>query len=139
MNRTEKALIKAINGFMQFLPVLVAVLLLISLANSLLGPEDFRHFFTGNTFTDPLVGAILGSIAAGNPITSYIIGGELKSVGVSLIAVTAFILSWVTVGVAQSPMEAATLGRRFTIARNLTSFLSAIIIAVMTVTTIRLL
>ena len=38
--------------------------------------------------------------------------------GVSLLAVTAFILTWVTVGVAMLPLEAKFLGKRFAVARN---------------------
>jgi len=69
-------------------------------------------------------------------VTSYIIGGELVGFGVSLTAVTAFIIAWVTVGVVQAPLEAQTLGKRFTIVRNITSFISSILIAVLTVSTL---
>jgi uncharacterized membrane protein YraQ (UPF0718 family) len=133
-----KALIKAVNGFTQFLPVLISILLLISLASTLITPRQFKVFFTGNSLTDPFIGAILGSVAAGNTITSYVIAGELKSVGVSLLSVTAFILAWVTVGIVQSPVEATALGWRFTLVRNIASFVSAILIAVLTVSTLSL-
>jgi len=82
---------------------------------------------------DPFVGAVFGSILAGNPINSYIIGGELLRNGVSLFAVTAFIVAWVTVGVIQFPAESMMLGKRFAAVRNLTSFILCIIIAVVTV------
>jgi len=52
--------------------------------------------------------------------------------GVSLIAVTAFIVAWVTVGVVQFPAEVAILGKRFAIARNAVAFISAIIVALIT-------
>ncbi|MEA2094922.1 MAG: hypothetical protein U9P11_10205 [Pseudomonadota bacterium] len=55
--------------------------------------------------------------------------------GVSLLAVTALIVSWVTVGVVQLPAEALLLGRRFAIYRNLMCFLFAIMIPFLTVYT----
>jgi hypothetical protein len=86
-----------------------------------------------------LVGAVLGSVAAGNPLAGYILGGELLAGGVSLIAVTALIVAWVTVGVVQLPAESLLLGRRFALSRNLLGFLSAIAIAYLTVGALRLL
>jgi hypothetical protein len=80
----------------------------------------------------------MGSITAGNPLAGYILGGELLAGGASLIAVTAMIVSWVTVGIVQLPAEALLLGRRFAMLRNLLSFLFAIAIAFLTVGTLRL-
>ena len=57
-------------------------------------------------FRDTVIGSAIGSIAAGNPIMSYIIGGELMKEGVSLFAITAFIVTWVTVSIVQFPAEA---------------------------------
>ena len=66
-------------------------------------------------------------------MVSYIFAGELLKQGISLIAVTAFIVSWVTVGIVQIPAESAILGKRFTLIRNLTAFIFAIIVAILTV------
>ena len=85
---------------------------------------------------DPFIGALFGGGAAGNPLTSYIIGGELLSRGISLVAVLAFIVSWVTVGTIQLPAESLMLGRRFALLRNAVSFLMAFLIAILTVLTL---
>jgi hypothetical protein len=79
---------------------------------------------------------LVGSISGGNPITSYIIGGELRQQGVSMLAITAFIVSWVTVGIIQMPAEALMLGKRFAIVRNAVSFFISIVIAILTVWTL---
>ena len=89
-------------------------------------------------FVDSLIGAGIGSILAGNPVTSYIIGGELLTQGVSLAAVTAFLVAWVTVGLVQLPAESILLGKRFAITRNITSFVFAIIAAYTTTAIINL-
>jgi len=110
----------------------------VSVVMALAPRSFFSRVFTGG-FLDPVIGAGIGSIAAGNPITSYILGGELMKHGVSLEAVTAFLVAWVTVGLVQLPAEGVMLGRRFAVVRNLVSFVLAIAVGVLTVTTLRVL
>jgi len=122
---------KTLNSFVQMLPILIGVLLLLSLMNAAIPVVYYTGLFTGNTLIDPILGAAFGSIASGNPITSYIIGGELVAVHISITAITAFILAWVTVGLISLPMEMDILGRRFAVTRNLLSFVFSIIIALL--------
>ena len=124
---------------LQVIPQIIGILLLVSLLLTAIPPEWYGTVFSGNPVTDPVAGAALGSIAAGNPITSYVIGGELLNTGISLAAVTAFIVAWVTVGVIQLPMEIDILGKRFAVARNLSGFIFAILIAMLTEVTLSLL
>jgi len=128
---------KTYNNFRIAVPITLGILLLIGLVNPPL-KKYYLDIFTGNYFLDPLIGAIAGSASFGIPITSYITGGELLDSGVSLLAVTAFILTWTTVGVVMLPLEIAALGKKFAIARNFTNFLFSIVIAILTVITINL-
>lgn len=132
----KESLIKTLNGFKQVLPIILGVIMLVSLSIVTIPKSFYESIFTGNKIIDPLLGAIFGSIAAGNPITSYIIGGEFLKQGVSLIAVTAFILTWVSVGLIQLPAESLMLGKRFAITRNVVSFLTALVIAILTIFTL---
>jgi len=127
---------KALKSFLTALPVLTGVILLMGLFKTFVTQETITSIFSGDPLRDTLIGSALGSILTGNPITSYIIGGELLKNGVSLFAVTAFILAWVTVGITQLPAEAVFLGRRFALARNGLSFILAIVIAAATVLTL---
>jgi uncharacterized membrane protein YraQ (UPF0718 family) len=128
-----KAGIKAGKSFSTSLPMLLGIILLMGLFQTFITPAMIRAMFSGDMFRDTLVGALIGSISAGNPITSYIIGGELLDKGVSLFAVTAFIVAWTTVGVVQYPAEMDFLGKRFATLRNLVSFMLAILVAIITV------
>lgn len=121
------------RAFMKSLPVLIGVLLLVSLSQVLIPKEAYLWLFSKNSFLDSLIGGLLGSVLAGNPITSYVLGGEMLLQGISLMAVTAFIVTWVTVGIVQLPAEMVLLGKRFAIIRNITAFLMAIVVAVVTV------
>jgi len=128
-----QALTRSYNQFMNLLPILLGVVLLIGLFNAFVSREFVSLMFSGNKGQDTLLGASVGSIFAGNPINSYIIGGELLEHGVSLFAVTALIITWVTVGLIQLPAEMVALGRKFALVRNATSFVLAMLIAITTV------
>lgn len=104
------------------LPVTIGVIFLAGLFTAFLSEELLSSFFSGSLWWDSLRGASFGSVFAGNPISSYIIGGKLLELGVSLGAVTAFICSWVTVGLLQLPAEIAALGWKFAVVRNLSCF-----------------
>lgn len=119
--------------FVTFLPVLIGVVLLIGLFDAFVSGEMLIAIFSGKVVLDTLWGACFGSIFAGNPINSYVIGGQLLKYGVSLFAITAFILTWVTVGLVQLPAEIAAFGKRFSLLRNGLSFLFSIPIAILTV------
>jgi len=133
--KVRVALVKTVNGLKKALPDIIGVLLLIGLVLQL-NFEKIGRFFTGNSLLDAITGSLIGSVAAGNPITSYIIGGELLDKGISLIAVTAFLLAWVTVGVVQLPAEMLIMGQKFALVRNLSSFILAIIVAFAVIITI---
>jgi len=113
--------------------LLLGTIFLLSLVSILVPKEKYTSIFGGNHAVDSIIGSILGSVSIGSPVVSYIIGGELLNRGISLIAVTSFLVAWVTVGLIQLPVEAAFLGRKFAIIRNLISFLFSMIVAVTTV------
>lgn len=134
----KESFIKTFNGFKQVMPIILGVIMLVSLSIVAIPKSFYANIFTGNKIIDPLLGAIFGSVASGSPITSYIAGGELLKQGVSLIAVTAFILTWVSVGLIQLPAESLMLGKRFAVIRNIVSFITAPIVAVLTIYTLSL-
>ena len=134
---SNAAIIQAIRNtgkqLVTLLPMLIGVVLLIGLFSTFIPKELLSNIFSGHTALDTLWGACFGSILAGNPINSYIIGGELLKYDISLFAVTALIVTWVTVGLVQLPAEIAALGKRFALLRNGLSFVLSIPIAMVTV------
>jgi uncharacterized membrane protein YraQ (UPF0718 family) len=118
--------------------MLLGIILLMGLFQTFISSKMIAGVFSGEMVRDTFIGTLIGSISAGNPITSYIIGGELLNKGVSLFAVAAFIVAWVTVGIIQYPAEADILGKRFATLRNVLSFMLAILVAIATVTIVRI-
>ncbi len=130
---------KTTTMFGSMLPILVGVVLLTGLILEFLPTDRVAGWFGRNDVLDALIGASFGSVTAGHPLASYVLGGELLAKGISLVAVTALLVSWVTVGSIQFPAEALMLGRRFALYRNLLCFMFSVLIAMLTVATLRLL
>jgi len=129
----KKSIIKASISLAKVLPLILGTILLISLLTTIVPESFYIKFFNKNIIFDSFVGSIIGSISAGTPIISYILGGEMLKQGISLIAVTAFLVAWVTVGFIQIPAESMILGKRFAIWRNLSAFVLSIIVAFSTI------
>lgn len=134
-----KALKNTFHTLYTITPMLFAVIGLVGLFEIYITPEMIQAFFTGAALYDTIIGTITGAISVGQPFLSYIIGGELSNQGISLYAITAFILSFVTLGVVQLPLEYSLFGMRFTLVRNLLSFIFSILVSVSTVYTLELL
>ena len=115
--------------------MMLGVIGLVGLFETYVTPEMLQSLFSGSPFYDTLVATFAGGISVGQPFLSYIIGGELLDEGVSLYAVTAFILSFVTLGLIQLPLEYSLFGMRFTLVRNLLALLFALMITWATVLT----
>jgi uncharacterized membrane protein YraQ (UPF0718 family) len=124
---------------LHILPVLVGMLMLTGLLLKVLPVQAMSVWFGSSDLLDALLGAAAGSIAVGHPLSSYILGGELLDQGVSLVTVTAFLVSWVTVGSIQLPAEMLILGRRFGLYRNLFCFVASVAVALLSVATLTML
>lgn len=130
-----KALANAFKMLYTIAPMLLGVIGLVGLFQAYITPEMLHAFFTGSPLYDTVIGTLTGGVSVGQPFLSYIIGGELLKEGISLYAVTAFIISFVTLGLVQLPLEYTLFGMRFTLVRNLLALVFAMLIAWATVTT----
>ena len=113
---------------------MLSIILLLGLIEQFVTFQKVAEFFTNNTLVDTFIGSLVGSIFAGNSMNSYIIAREMQAVGISMFAITSFLVSWVTVGILQAPIEADIFGKAFAIKRNLFSAILAIGVSLVTVT-----
>jgi len=130
------AFFKAFKSFGTSFPILLGVILVLGLFRTFVPKQMLSTVFTGKLLQDTIMGSLIGSISAGNPAISYIIGGELLKENISFVAATSFIVAWVTVGIIQLPAEAAILGRRFAFTRNISSLILSVLISIATVKTV---
>ena len=135
-NNIKEAFNKSLKGFLSMLPMLLAILLLLGIFDVYITKDILLSFFISDNFVNTITGTLLGGVLTGNPMISYILGGELTDAGVSLYAVTAFILSWVTIGLVQLPAEVEVFGLRFTFYRTLFTFITTILVSLATVLTV---
>ena len=124
-------------AFLSMAPLLLGVIGLVGLFQVLVTPRMLASLFRDNPLFDTLIGTLSGAAGTGNPMVSYVIGGEMLGQGVSLYAVSALILSWVTLGFIQLPAEVEVFGGRFTLYRNLLAFFFTMLIAVLTTLTVQ--
>jgi len=133
MKNLKQSVSNTLVSFYKISPLILGMLLFISLISTLVPRSFYAKIFCNNAILDSIIGSAIGSISTGPPITSYILGGEFLKGGVSIIGVTAFMVAWVTVGLVQFPVESIILGTKFALVRNIISFISSIIVAIITV------
>lgn len=119
------------------MPMLLGVIGFIGIMQTYITPDMLSGLFGYGVVADIGTGTLMGAISAGNPAVSYIISEELLTQGVTLYAVTAFILAWVTLGIVQLPAEASVFGLRFTLFKNILTLLSTMLVAYFTVITLQ--
>lgn len=129
-NKIAVSIKKSSKGLASSFPAIFAIILLIGIINNLLSEDLINNVFSDSGYLNTVIGSVFGSVLAGSPITSYIISGELLKNGVGLMAVTSFIVAWVSVGLIQLPAEAELLGKKFAITRNAVAFIFSIVVAV---------
>ena len=129
MKSFQKHLKKSAKSMLSMAPMILAIVGLVGLFQGFVTRQMLASLFGGNSVTDTLVGTFAGMIAVGQAMISYILGGELLDQGVSLYAVAAFVLAWVTLGIVQLPMEIEVFGGRFVLYRNVLAFVSTILVA----------
>ena len=139
IQKIQTASINTLKTLWMMIPMLLAVIALVGLFETYITPKMIHSLFNGNMVHDTILGTTAGAVSVGQPFLSYIIGGELLKEGISLYAVSAFILAWVTLGLVQLPLEFSIFGSRFTIIRNLFSIVFAFIVSWVSVYTLNLL
>jgi len=139
IQKLSTTLLSTLKSLQMIAPMLFGVIGLVGLFETFITPDMLHALFNKDALHDTFIGTLGGAISVGQPFLSYIIGGELLKEGISFYAVTAFILSFVTLGIIQLPLEFSIFGARFTIWRNLLSILFAFIVAWLTTITIHFL
>ncbi len=135
----KKAFSKALIGFISITPMLIAVIGLVGLMQVYLTPDMLSRLFGYGPVLDTLSGTLAGAVSMGQGMISYVVAEGLMEQGVSHYALSAFILSWITLGFVQLPAEASVFGIKFTVYRNILTLISTIVIAYATVFTVGLL
>jgi uncharacterized membrane protein YraQ (UPF0718 family) len=109
---------------------IVAIIFIIGLILTLIPPESIRSVLgSSNTFLSTILAAMAGSITLIPAFVAFPLVGSFVDVGASIVPAAAFLTTLTMVGVVTFPLERKEFGLKFTLTRNLVSFVFAIIIA----------
>lgn len=126
--KTAQAIKKAVNSFFNLLPSLLGIIGLIGLMLALVPRELIAGFFGDNSPAGILVISAIGSITLLPAFIAFPLASSLLDAGASIVAVACFITTVLMVGIITAPMEIEYFGRKFTLWRNLSALVLAVII-----------
>ena len=128
--KTFAAMKKSKSMMGNMLGEIIAVIFLIGLLLTLIPPETIKSALgSANTFLSTIVGALVGSITLIPAFVAFPLVGSLVDAGASIIPAVAFLTTLTMVGVVTFPLEKKEFGTKFALTRNILSFGSAIVIA----------
>ena len=120
---------KALKMFLNILPAILAVLILVSIFLFFLPNETLERYLGKDAgFMGYLIAALIGSVALIPGFIAYPLAGILVKNGVGYPVIAVFITTLMMVGVLTLPIEIKYFGVRTAILRNVLYFFGAIII-----------
>ncbi|WP_129408749.1 hypothetical protein [Marinitoga lauensis] len=126
----KKAIKKGNKNLIQNSIRIFSIFLIIGILQNFLSPEkvgDFLLNFSG--IKGIITGLFTGAIMMGPPASGYPIAQYLFENNASVSLVSAFLLSWVMLGIIFLTYELQNFGKKFTIIRNVFSVISILVIA----------
>ncbi|MGI6484866.1 MAG: permease [Tepidanaerobacteraceae bacterium] len=124
--------LKIVRGMMKtMVSEMVAILFLIGLIVTFIPPEMVGAYLGKvNIFLSTVVAAVIGSITLIPAFVAFPLVGSFVKIGISIVPAVAFLTTLTMVGFVTFPLEKKSFGTKFTLTRNLFSFLFAIIISI---------
>jgi uncharacterized membrane protein YraQ (UPF0718 family) len=117
--KTRKALEKSIKSFLNILPPLAAMLLLVSISVALL-PEKVIASLIGEEsgFAGQFLASLIGSFTLIPGFVAFPMAKVLMEHGAGVAHMAIFVSTLMMVGIATAPLEASFLGWKSTVLRN---------------------
>lgn len=130
--KTVKSLKVAAKSFLNILPMVFIVIILIGLLIGFVPPEKIFGILGEKTGIMGLINAaVIGSIIHIPAIIAFPLTASLLQEGASLIAAAGFITTLTMIGTVTLPLEIKELGAKFALLRNILSFVAAVLIAIL--------
>ena len=113
---------------------IIGILFFIGLILTFLPPEVIQKYAgQSNSIILTIIFALIGCITLIPAFVAFPLSGSLIDAGASIVPVVAFLTTLTMVGIVTFPLEKKEFGLKFTLTRNLLSFIFAIIIALIMV------
>jgi len=128
--KTIKSLLISKVQFLNTVSEILGILALIGLFLAIVPENVIKTVLGGSSISlSTIYGAIIGTITIIPAFVAFPLSASLVKSGSHLIAISAFITTLTMVGFATMPVEFKYFGKRFTLVRNILSFIFALIIA----------
>ena len=129
--KTKQSLTIAIKSFFRILPTVFIIIIFIGLLLGFVPPTVISKIVGEQSgFAGILLVALFGAILHIPALISFPLAGSLLKSGASVVSVAAFIATLTMIGTITLPLEIKELGKKMALLRNGTSFIIAIIIAI---------
>ena len=127
--KTLKGIKKGLMQFVNILPTLLSVIILISIVLYFVSQEMLMEYLgRGAGIGAYFSAALIGAVAILPGFIAYPLAGILVKSGVSLAVIAVFITTLKMVGFLTIPIERRYFGLRVTLMRNLLSFAGALVV-----------
>ncbi|MCX6063531.1 MAG: permease [Caldiserica bacterium] len=128
-HKTKKALISTGKIALNVLPVLFFIFILMGVINIYVTKHLVVELLgTGSGMWGILIGELVGAIALIEPAAVFPFSGSLLAKGASYGVIYAFASTAVLIGIATLPAELKFMGKKFTIVRNVLTFVLVFLI-----------
>lgn len=128
--KTKQSLKIAFGMGKGMLSSILAIIFLIGLILTFLPPESIAAYIgKQSTIVSTIICALFGTITLIPAFIAFPLVGTLVQAGVSITPAVAFLTTLTMVGVVTMPLEKQAFGIKFTVWRNVLSFMAAVAIA----------
>ncbi len=129
--KTLEGIKRGVKMFLNILPALFTILIIVSFILSLLPAETIAKWMGEQSGAmGYLIAGILGSISLIPGFIAYPLGGILIKIGISYPVIAMFITTLMMVGILTLPLEVKYFGWKAAILRNVLSLVGAIIVGI---------
>ncbi len=130
--KTLKALKMAFRMGRGMAMSIFTIVIAIGLILTILPPEEIASLVSGrNLIVATLGAALFGTVTLVPAFIAFPLIGTLVGAGVHIVPSVAFLTTLTMVGLVTLPLEKKEFGTKFTIVRNVASFVSAVFIALL--------
>ena len=126
--RTLLALGNSFRALKSLAPGILSMVFLVGLVLAIFPKESLAIIFTQKGFVGFVIVSLVGAIVSIPGPIAFPLAGALLKIGASKAMMASFITTLTMVGVVSSPLEISYFGKRFTIMRQILSFVAAIVI-----------
>jgi len=131
IEKTKKALKVTGKVTLTVLPVLFLIFILMGIIEAFVSKEIIATWLgSGSGVLSIVIGEIVGCVALIEPAVVFPFAGFLHKSGANYGTVLGFIMTAILIGIATLPLELKLFGKRFTLVRNLLTFVLVFIIGI---------